>query len=380
MKKLLIDVNPVVPYYVTGRTNGIGRTTLNLIEALGKVRDIPFEISLYSQNMKGIGYEGPMSRFPRHHLYMPHRERWNRVLARFPVREWLTGYDVMHIPNNFEFVRHPERCVVTLHDAFFMRIHDSRFDYDKMRRLTPPFIRRCRHILTCSEYSKRDIVDTIGVSPEKITVIPWGIDPKTFHPSADPAATRAAVEKHFGIPRPYFLSVSCHGQRKRADVLTRAYLNLLRERKLTHDLVLVWGDPPAELVRKAAAAAPSSRVHFLSGLSDADLLQVYQAAAALIFPSAYEGFGLPVLEAMACGVPVVTCSNSSLPEAGGDAAIYIEEPIARSLGEAMLRLERGDFALAALAERGLERASRFTWDRVASETLKVYAAALEQKT
>lgn len=131
MKKLLIDVDSIVPYYVSGKVNGIGRTTLELIQALSKIPNIPFEIELYSQNMKGIGGRNTGLPFKSKHLYLPHRASIDKLLARFPVREWLTGYDLMHIPHNFEYVHRPDKCVVTLHDALFMKMQETAFDHEK---------------------------------------------------------------------------------------------------------------------------------------------------------------------------------------------------------------------------------------------------------
>ena len=104
MKRLLIDINSIVPYYVTGKVNGIGRTTLELIQALAGIKNLPFEVVLYSQNMKGIGGRNTGLPFKTKHLYLPHREKIDKLLARFPIKECLTGYDIMHIPHNFEYV------------------------------------------------------------------------------------------------------------------------------------------------------------------------------------------------------------------------------------------------------------------------------------
>ena len=104
MKKILIDINSIVPYFACGKINGIGRTTKELVESLSRIEDLPFEITLYSQNMKGIGGRNLDTKFKSYHLYYPNREKWNKALSFFPVREWMTRYDLMHIPHNFEYV------------------------------------------------------------------------------------------------------------------------------------------------------------------------------------------------------------------------------------------------------------------------------------
>lgn len=373
MKKLLIDVNSIVPYYVCGKINGIGRTTLELIQALSKIPNIPFEIELYSQNMKGIGGRNTGLPFKSKHLYLPHRANIDKLLARFPVREWLMGYDLMHIPHNFEYVHRPDKCVVTLHDALFMKIQESAFDHEKMKWLVPPFMHQCRHIITCSEASKRDIVETMGIASEKITVIYWGVKHDIFYPQADKSAVRERIKTKFELSAPYFLSVSCNAERKRTDVLVRSYLALSQQQQLQHDLVLVWGNPPQLLLDEIQQCGASQRIHFLKNISDDDLALLYNGAKALFFPSSYEGFGLPILEAMACGTPVVTSNNSSLGEVASDAAIYLFEPVFESLIDVMGRLENDMIEVDSLIKKGLNRASEFTWAKTASETVQVYS-------
>lgn len=376
MKRLLIDVNSIVPYYVTGKVTGIGRTTLELIQALAKIPELPFEVTLYSQNMKGIGGRNTGLPFKNKHLYLPHREKVDRLLARFPVREWFTGYDLMHIPHNFEYVYRPDRCVVTLHDALFMKMQESVFEHEKMKQIVPPFMHQCKHIITCSEASKRDIVETMGVNPEKITVIYWGVKHDIFFPQKDKLSVRDKLQSKFKLSNPYFLSVSCNAERKRTDVLVRSYIALSSKQPLSHDLVLVWGNPPISLLEEVKNSRVANRIHFLKNISDEDLALLYNGANAMFFPSSYEGFGLPILEAMACGTPVVTCRNSSLDEIAGDAAIYLEEPISNSLCNVMRQFDQHELDLNSMIERGLKRAALFNWEKTAKDTIQVYSKML----
>lgn len=376
MKKLLIDANPIVPYYVFGKVNGIGRTTLELIQALAKIENLPFEVILYSQNMKGIGGRNTGLPFKCRHLYLPHREKIDKLLARFPVREWLTGYDLMHIPHNFEYVHRPEKCVVTLHDALFMKIQETAFGHEKMKRIVPPFMHRCRHIITCSEASKRDIVETMGINPEKISVIYWGVKHDVFYPQTDKSEVKNKIDKRFELSAPYFLSVSCNAERKRSDVLIRSYIALSKRQQLQHDLVMVWGNPPQFLTDEIRKNGLSQRIHFLKNISDDDLALLYNGAKVMFFPSSYEGFGLPILEAMACGIPVVTSDNSSLGEIAGDAALYLTEPVSESLIDVMERCEQDMIPVDPLIKKGLERAAQFSWEKTVNETVLVYLNAM----
>lgn len=371
MKRILIDANPVVPIIGEGRHTGIGRTCLELIRALDSMREeLPFEIALYTQNLHGVSGRRLNTGFRTRHAYMRNIPAFNHLARALRVREILAPYDLQHITHNCEIVTDPSRCIATVHDAFFMKLDVGNFDYAAMRRQYPPFIRACRHIITCSDYSKHDIMETIGVPDEKITVIPWGVDHTLFHPEPDRERLRQKLAEEFSLTRPYFLSVSCDAGRKRTPDLIKAWLSLTDP---AHDLVLVWGNPPAE-VRRLIDGHP--RIHLLSGVSNEGLRHLYNGATAAINPTAYEGFGLPVLEAMACGCPSITCRNSSLPEVGGDVAIYIDEPVSHTLPQLLHAIDRGELDLTSARQLGPRQAARFTWQRTARETVAVYKSQL----
>lgn len=376
MKKLLIDANPIVPYYVFGKVNGIGRTTLELIQALAQIDNLPFKVTLYSQNIKGIGGRNTGLPFKNCHVYLPHREKIDKLLAKFPIKEWLTGYDLMHIPHNFEYVHCPEKCVVTLHDALFMKIQEKAFQHEKMKQIVPPFIQKCKHVITCSNASKKDIIETMGIAPEKISVIYWGVKHEIFYPQLNKNLVKQELQSKFNITNPFFLSVSCNAERKRTDVLVNSYLTLLKDKQIDHDLVLVWGNPPQTLLDAIKRSGFQTRIHFLKNISDTDLALLYNGATAMFFPSSYEGFGLPLLEAMACGTPIVTCRNSSLDEIAGEAAIYLEEPVSESLINTLNDIEKNHFDLNTLIEKGIKRAKNFNWKETAEKTVLVYSKAL----
>ncbi len=373
MKKLLIDVNSIVPYYVSGHVSGIGRTTLELIQALAKMKDLPFEVTLYSQNMKGIGGRNTGLPFKNCHIYLRNTEFCNKLSAKLRLREMLTQYDLMHIPHNFEHVAHPEKCIVTLHDALLMKFPEKEFQNDKMLQIVPQLIKKCKHVITCSKSSKNDIAETMGIPPEKITVIYWGTNHHLFYPQGNKKKVIDNIKLKFGIATPYFFSVSCNIERKRTNILVRNYISLLQKYGSSHDLVLVWGNPPQFLVDEIEGSGFAHRIHFLKNIFDEDLALLYNGATAMFFPSTYEGFGLPLLEAMACGTPVVTCRNSSLHEIADDAGIYLDEPLDASLMDVMINLENSDIDVQAHIEKGIVRAKQFTWERAAQQTIEVYS-------
>lgn len=372
-KKLLLDANPVVPYYVFGKVNGIGRTTMELIKALSQIDDLPFEIMLYSQNMKGIGGRNLGTHFKCRHLYLPNRPQVNRFLAHFPAREIMTGYDLMHITHNFEYVHNPEKCIVTIHDALFMKMQEKAFNHEKMRIEVPPLARKCKHIITCSEASKRDIVETMQIDPDKISVIYWGIRHDIFRPLSlsKEEINQRLKAKYTNMPLNYFLSVSCNAERKRTHVLVENYIKLC-DNDPVNDLVLVWSNPPKWLLENIDNSKAKDRVHFLSNISDEELALVYNGATASFTPSSYEGFGLPILEAMACGTQVVTCRNSSLTEVGGSAALYADTEDIEAMRTWMEKLENKSVNIDSLKTLSIKQASKFTWEKCAGQTIEIY--------
>lgn len=368
-KRLLIDVNSVVPYYSFGKSSGIGRTTMELVYALAVIPDLPFEIMLYSQNMKGIGAHNMQVPFFKRHFYCPHRESFDKILASTPVQEWLTGYDIKHIPHNFDYTHCPERTIVTIHDAMFFSYPEQFLGHDFARENYPKLARRAKAIITCSKNSKNEITEYMGVPEEKIHVCPWGVDRKLFYP-------HSPKPNKYTDGRPFFLSVSCDIGRKNTISILRAYEEFVRNNP-THDLVLVWGNPPKEILAKYTQGVFAKKVHFISNITNEELSDLYAEATASFFPSIYEGFGLPVLESMAAGTPVVTCNNSSLGEVGGDAALYVEPEDVMAMAQWMEAFENHSVDMDKLITASIEQASKFTWQSCAEKTVDVYKLCLD---
>lgn len=370
MKKLLIDINSIVPFYVSGKLNGIGRTTLELINEFDKLSDnLPFEIALFSQNMKGIGGKNVGLSFKNRHLYFPHRVKFDKISAKLHLRELLYNYDVMHIPHNFEYVANPEKCIVTIHDAMFFAYPEKMFNPDFAKKHYTEFARKSKAIITCSESSKNDIVSYMGVEPDKVSVAHWGVDNKLFYP-------RKNKGNEYCGQLPYFISVSCDIGRKNTISVIRAYNEFFKNNP-AHHLILVWREPPEVILKEIESYKCKNNIHFARNISNEELVQLYSDATACFFPSLYEGFGLPVLESFAAGTPVITCNNSSLVEVGGDAAIYVEPYDIKTMSDIMENFENGSYDYDSLRKLSIEQASKFTWEKCARKTLEVYKRCLD---
>lgn len=226
-------------------------------------------------------------------------------------------------------------------------------------------------ILTNSETTKRDIVDHLGIKPEKIHVTPLGAD-DSFKPLSD--AIAAPVLDRLGLRKPYFLFVGTLEPRKNVETLILAFNALKEKEGIPHQLVLAgqkgWLCEP--ILRAIETSPHRSDIVWTHYLSEGDLPALMNGAEVFVYPSFYEGFGLPVLEAMQCGTPVVTSSVSSLPEVGGEACLYADPHSVEDLADRIRMVIHNPDLRKSMSEKGIERAKQFSWEKCARETLAVY--------
>jgi glycosyltransferase involved in cell wall biosynthesis len=269
--------------------------------------------------------------------------------------------------------------VVTVHDLAFLHVPESFPPALRvaLRVLVPRSLARASRIITDSEFARRDIVARYAVRPEKIAVIPLGAGPR-FHPLGPGAAAR--VLARYGLRPGFLFSLGRLNRRKNLERLLLAYARARAGGAPAVPLV-IGGKPDygVDAVRSGRRApADPGGVRWMGPIPDADLPAFYSGAAGFIYPSLFEGFGLPVLEAMACGTPLVISDRAALPELTGDAGLSVDPENVDALAEAMTRLLT-DHALAAeLRRRGLERSRRFSWEETAQRTLAVYRDALQR--
>ncbi len=256
----------------------------------------------------------------------------------------------------------------------FLKNPEPMVDHQRLARWVGGFARRCRAIITCSEWCKREIVEVLDAEPSRVHVIYWGVDRTTFRPEPDIEALRHRLRSQVGITWPYFLAVACSTGRKNTPRLLRAFDKFV-EQGGDHNLVAVW-DPPAEVRREFDHHVAAGRLRFTGHVSDVLLRDLYAGATATIYPSLNEGFGLPMLESMSCGTPVIASDATCLPEIAGDAAVYVDPHNENAIAAAMTTFEDGSASRPALRERGLVRAAQFTWENCAARTASVYRVAL----
>lgn len=241
------------------------------------------------------------------------------------------------------------------------------------RYLSLAAARRAQRIITVSEFSRRDLVERHGFSPERVLVT-YEAPSECFHP-VDRSAARERVRVKFGLDQPFLLALSSASPRKNARGLLDEYARLDPTLRTGFQLVVVWthGLFMAQLESFSAQQGLERQVRFLQNISDDDLLHLYNAATIFVFPSFAEGFGLPPLEAMACGTPVVASNLTCMPEILGDAALMIDPREPGQLAEAMAITLSSPKLRGDLSDKGTTWVRRYSWERCARETVQVYA-------
>jgi len=235
--------------------------------------------------------------------------------------------------------------------------------------LLPKLTQRVRHLIAVSEFTKERLVECFGIRPEKITVVWNGVD-EQFRPRS--AGEIAAVREALGIRSPrYLLSLGSLEPRKNLRRLLSAWGKLQPELPEDVSLVVVGAKGAAKVFREASIDAIPERVHFTGYAPQEYLPALYSGALGLVYPSLYEGFGLPPLEAMACGTPVITSNTTSLPEITGGAALLIDPQDEDAIADAILRLVANQELRESMSVRSLAHASKHTWARSAAQTWNV---------
>ncbi len=356
---------------------GIGRYTRELLKALAAAAS-PHHYRLFFASrtrphpLPALGPNFHLTALPFHDIWLA--RLWHR--ARLPLAvEWLTGpLDLFHSPDfTLPPVRRGTPTLLTVHDLSFVRDPDSAAPglRQYLNVVVPRSVARADHVLADSQATRADLIDLYRTPPAKITVLYSGVDP-VFRPVTDPAALAAARARYGLGERPFLLGISTLQPRKNYVRLIQAFAQLPDP-----DLRLVIAGGKGWLFDAIFAEVERlglrERVIFPGFVRDADLPALYSAARGLAYPSLYEGFGLPLLEAMACGTPVVTSTASCLPEVAGDAALLVDPLDVAALADALRRATEDETLRTDLRARGFARARSFTWAAAAQQLLDLYA-------
>jgi glycosyltransferase involved in cell wall biosynthesis len=346
---------------------GTGTYAARLLEQFTKRPELRMDV-LNGWHLAGKGFAAAATRTAGDVL-------WTH--ACLPALVWKHGADLLHSPAFVAPIAASCPVVITIHDVTYLLYptHFASWWTKYLKIVMPPAVRSAAAIICGSENSKRDIARAYGIAFDKVRVVPYGVDHQRFHP-------RATLDQQWaqelGIRDGYVLHVGTFSHRKNIPTLLRAVALLRDKGKWGERQVVLAGSQNLSL-KGAPEVIATIRELDLSGCvvltghtPDDHVAGLYAHASMLVMPSLYEGFGFPVLEAMAVGTPVVCSNNSSLPEVAGDAAILFPAEDQRALAAAMEDLIENRSRAEELRRKGLEQARSFSWQRNAEQTIAIY--------
>ncbi len=307
---------------------------------------------------------------------MPFPRLWTHV--RLSGEMLVRSPDVLFVPAHVLPLIHPRRSVTTVHDLGFLRYPEAHTPSQRryLQWSTGWSARNSRRIIADSAATRRDLIDAYRIESDKIRVVHLGRD-DSLAPVKD-ASRLAAVRERYGIDGRYLLYVGTIQPRKNLARLIDAFAAIAGDRAALDVQLILAGKPGwlyDDLQQIVQRHGLETRVRFPGYVDACDLPALISGAAAFVFPSLYEGFGLPVIEAQSCGVPVMTSNNSSLPEIAGDSALLVDPHDVDAIAAAMKRLIEEPELRAELTRRGFENVKRFSWEKCARETLAVLEEA-----
>lgn len=350
---------------------GIGRYLRNLLIQLAQFKTL-HEYVLFLQPEQPIPVQ-------QENFIPAHLSNWTPIYSikeqyRLPLEIRKYRIDLMHYPNFNVPLSQPCPYVVTVHDLIYYLYPEecpSRIAHLYARGMINYATRHARTVITDSEYSKRDLMRYFRLPGEKIQIILSGADEQCQMTLSE--SPKEDVKRRYGIECRYIFYVGKHHGYKNMTTLVQAFMTHQEVYQQTQLVIAGKRDPRRrELYDLAARLDSGGRIIFTDFVEDEGLFELYRGAALFVFPSLYEGFGLPPLEAMACGVPVVCSNAASLPEVVGDAALLVDPLNIREMADAMRTILTDDNLHRSLQAKGYAQTRQFSWERAARELLRVY--------
>lgn len=357
-------------HHVNGKPQGSRTYLVGLIRALARITQDQLLVYSFDPNATRTFLPSPVL---GHRRVFPQSARV-RLPVVVPALQMLDRLDVFHS----QYVAPPWSLVpevVTIHDVLF-ETHPDLFQGAFSQRsvhLIRRSARRARVVLTVSEFSRRAIVDLYQLPEDKVRVTPNAVDHDRFRPLSGPLDE---FRERYRLDAPFVLSVGRLEPRKNLARLVRAFARVRGRLDPGLQLVLVGqNDFRFRDVLEEVERQPEHMVRLLGAVCDEDLPALYNMAEALVYPSLVEGFGMPVLEAIACGTPVLSSPRGALPEVGGDAVLWTDPEDEDALASGIESIVTDQALRDRLRRRGIEQAGRFEWERTATQTLEAYHAA-----
>lgn len=373
MSTVAIDYTPAIR-----QSAGIGRIIRGQVDALLRLwPDIDARLLVVGK-LSPSQHQSPL---PLHDTPLSERNMvrlWHRLGSPWPTIEMFTGgpLDLFHATDFVMAPNRARRTIVTVHDLAFIHYPDASHPnlYRYLNVVVPKSIRKADHIIADSYHTAKDVHELFDIPAEDISVVQGAVDRKRFN-SVEDQSELATVRRRYAInDQPYIFGLSSLQPRKNFVRLIEAYALARESGQINQQLVIggAKGWLYDEIFAKVAELKLEDHVHFTGFIDDADLPVVYRAADCFAFPSLYEGFGLPILEALACGTPVLTADNSCLPEAAGAGAVYADAEDVDSIADGLVRLCTDATLRRDLVSAGRTHIAQFTWENSAEQLKATY--------
>jgi len=368
-------------WLVPDRVGGSEEATVALLRQIAAQRPDDLDYVVYALDDFAMAHPDVVALFPHRLARLTGRLKPLRVGAE---NTWLAsetrkdGLDLVHHMNAVLPLVRRAPGVVTVHD---LQPFDMPGNFHPVKRryvhaTVPRSVRGAEIVVTPSEFVRQGVIDRFGVAPEKVRTTWWGVDA----PRSGDDVTVAQVQDRYGLPPRWFVLNAMTWPHKNHALLVRAFATVAAKE---HDVMLVLtggeGQQEEELAELVRRLGLGGRVRRTGRVPRPDLLAILRGATALTFPSRYEGFGLPVLEAMSLGTPVIAARTTSIPEVAGDAAVLLDPDDIEGWTQAMLEVLADEAERARLVEAGRRRVESFSWATTASQTIQVYRDALAGK-
>ncbi len=362
----------LIAYGLDRPLTGIGRYSVELAKALSNLEDGPQVTLMEAGHADALeGHPFLKTTLPGCRLLPGLMTLGNFLIPR---RARSLNLDIVHDPNGlapFLFGAGRSGTVLTLHDVLPLSVPGSGRALEKIiyRIWLPHAVRKAQAVIAPSSQSQADILRYLPVEPERVSVIPNGVS-SFFHPLPEPDVRRHLIRR-FGLEDPFILTVGSAAPRKNIGRVVEAFAILAKDFPRLR-LVLAGSRPMDRSAARTIPAFAADRILKVGPVSDSDLVALYAGCGLFVFPSLYEGFGLPPLEAMACAAPVVCSDRSSLPEVVGDVARLVDPTDIGGMADAMHEILSDKKLRRKMRERGPAWAQKFSWERNARSTMEVY--------
>ena len=357
--------------------DGIGAYTTHLSQALTHQNVSVKEI--YFKKMGEIALSS--AAFAKGNFHVSQNPIYSLLPGKFykPIKNEI---DLLHVTDYLVPRIKNVPIVSTIHDAIMLKYPDWLEGSKQVKLLKRTILKKlsCQadHIITCSQSSLSDIVNFWGIPEHKISITPYGLAP--FWQEKIPLSTRQLILKKYQLDKPFFLSVGTLQPRKNIERMLTAFLQLPQRITSNFNLVLVGKDHPTltspTLLDKIAHYRSMGQLSWLKYVPIGDLCGIYQSAYAVLYPSLAEGFGYPILEGFASGVPVITSQGGSTEEIAGNAALLVDPYSVDSISEAMLNITEQPTLREQMIQKGSDQVKKFTWENCVEKTLGVYKKLL----